>query len=94
MRLVSPGPAGVLYRRFCRDVRSIRSTVVEIPTERIVFASDYLQETRNPGAATKWVGDIQAGGAEGQATLSGNVGLLLKSYARIVGIGLVSTNSI
>jgi predicted TIM-barrel fold metal-dependent hydrolase len=63
---------------FCGDVRSVKSTIVELPTERIVFASDYPQEIRKPEAVKKFVDDIRAIGLEGEAMLSGNVGLLLK----------------
>lgn len=62
---------------FCGDVRSVKSTIVELPTDRIVFASDYPQEIRKPEAVKKFVDDIRAIGAEGEAMLSGNVGLLL-----------------
>jgi predicted TIM-barrel fold metal-dependent hydrolase len=66
-------PAG-----FCGDVRPVKSTIVELPTDRIVFASDYPQEIRKPEAVKKCVDDIRAIGPEREAMLSGNAGLLLK----------------
>ena len=62
---------------FCGDVRSVRSSIVELPTDRIVFASDYPQEIRKPEAVKKFVDDIRAIGPEGEQMLSGNVNLLL-----------------
>ncbi|MEL0114612.1 MAG: amidohydrolase family protein [Rickettsiales bacterium] len=64
---------------FCGDVRSVRSTIVELPTDRIVFASDYPQEIRAPKAVKKFVDDIRALGPEGEKMLGGNTGLLLKN---------------
>lgn len=49
------------------------------PTGRIVFASDCPQEICKPEAVKKFVDDIRAIGPEGEAMLSGNVGLLLES---------------
>jgi len=64
---------------FCGDVRSVKSTIVELPTDRIVFASDYPQEIRAPEAVKKFVDDIRAIGPEGEKMLGGNTGLLLKN---------------
>ena len=64
---------------FCGDVRSVETTIVEIPTERIVFASDYPQEIRDPLLVKKFVDDIRNLGAKGNQILNGNNGLLLKS---------------
>ena len=63
----------------CGDVRSVKSSIVELPTERIVFASDYPQEIRKPEAVKKFVDDIREIGPEGAAILEGNVSLLLNS---------------
>ena len=64
---------------FCGDVRSVETSIVEIPTERIVFASDYPQEIRDPLLVKKFVDDIRNLGAKGNQILNGNNGLLLKS---------------
>jgi predicted TIM-barrel fold metal-dependent hydrolase len=54
---------------------------VEIPAARIVFATDYPQEIRGREAVRDFVRDIRALGKDGEAILSGNVGLLLKEKA-------------
>ena len=62
---------------FCGDAASVRSAIVELPADRIVFGSDYPQEIREPGVVKEFVDDIRAIGPEGERMLSGNVGLLL-----------------
>jgi predicted TIM-barrel fold metal-dependent hydrolase len=63
---------------FCGDIRSVKASLVELPAERIVFATDYPQEIRAPEIVRDFVRDIRALGADGEKILSGNVGLLLK----------------
>ena len=38
---------------FCGDARSVATSLVELPAERIVFASDYPQEIRKPAAVKR-----------------------------------------
>jgi predicted TIM-barrel fold metal-dependent hydrolase len=63
---------------FCGDIRSVKSSLVELPAARVVFATDYPQEIRAPEVVRDFVRDIRALGAHGEKILSGNVGLLLK----------------
>ncbi len=63
---------------FCGDVRSVKTSLVELPASRIVFASDYPQEIRTRDKVKKFVDDIRALGADGEAILDRNTGLLLK----------------
>ena len=62
---------------FCGDPRSVATSLVELPAERIVFASDYPQEIRKPEAVKAFVDGIRALGAAGDGILGGNNGLLL-----------------
>lgn len=61
---------------FCGDVRSVKTSLVELPAERIVFASDYPQEIREPEKVKEFVDEIRAL-EDGDRILSGNVELLL-----------------
>ncbi len=62
---------------FCGDARSVATSLVELPAERIVFASDYPQEIRKPQAVKAFVDNIGALGEAGAGILGGNNGLLL-----------------
>jgi predicted TIM-barrel fold metal-dependent hydrolase len=62
---------------FCGDVRSVKTSLVELPSERIVFASDYPQEIRARERVKEFVDGIRALGAEGARILDENTGLLL-----------------
>jgi predicted TIM-barrel fold metal-dependent hydrolase len=57
----------------------VKTALVEIPSARIVFATDYPQEIRARQAVRDFVRDIKALGKDGEAILSGNVGKLLKA---------------
>ena len=59
-----------------------RASLVEIPAQRIVFATDYPQEIRDTAKVRDFVDGIRALGGAGQEILSGNVGLLLPRLAR------------
>jgi predicted TIM-barrel fold metal-dependent hydrolase len=63
---------------FAGAIRSVKSSMVEIPASRIVFATDYPQEIRAREAVRDFVRDIRAMGKDGEAILSGNVDKLLK----------------
>ncbi|MDC0033856.1 amidohydrolase [Alphaproteobacteria bacterium] len=62
---------------FCGDVRSVKTSLVELPSERIVFASDYPQEIRAREAVKFFVDGIRALGEDGARILDQNTGLLL-----------------
>ena len=64
---------------FAGAISSVKSSMVEIPASRIVFATDYPQEIRAREAVRDFVRDIRALGKDGEAILSGNVGKLLKN---------------
>ena len=66
---------------FCGDARSVATSLVELPADRIVFASDYPQEIRKPAAVRAFVDDIRALGDAGAGILGGNNGLLLPEGA-------------
>ena len=62
---------------FCGATSSVETSIVELDPARIVFASDYPQEIREPEAVKAFVDGIRALGTDGEAILAGNVGLLL-----------------
>jgi predicted TIM-barrel fold metal-dependent hydrolase len=64
---------------FAGAISSVKSSMVEIPASRIVFATDYPQEIRAREAVRDFVGEIRALGKDGEAILSGNVNKLLKN---------------
>jgi predicted TIM-barrel fold metal-dependent hydrolase len=67
---------------FAGAISSVKTGLVEISADRIVFATDYPQEIRAREAVRDFVRDIRALGKDGEAILSGNVGKLLKQPAR------------
>ncbi len=62
----------------CGSMTALKSTMVEIPASRIVFATDYPQEVRGREAVRDFVNNIRALGADGEKILSGNRSLLFK----------------
>jgi predicted TIM-barrel fold metal-dependent hydrolase len=64
---------------FCGAIGAVKTALVEIPAERIVFATDYPQEIRSRDAVRDFVRDLRALGSPGERILSGNVSLLLKT---------------
>ena len=64
---------------FAGAVSSVKTALIEIPADRIVFATDYPQEIRAREAVRDFVRDIRALGKDGEAILSGNIGKLLKA---------------
>ena len=68
---------------FCGATSSVETSMVELDPDRIVFASDYPQEIREPEAVKAFVDGIRAMGADGEKILSGNVGLLLPESAPV-----------
>ena len=63
---------------FCGAPGALRTALVELPADRIVFATDYPQEIRTREAVRDFVNDVRALGPAGEQILSRNVGLLLK----------------
>jgi len=63
---------------FCGEIASVKTALVEIPSARIVFATDYPQEIRSREAVRDFVKALRALGPSGEQILAGNVSLLLK----------------
>src|SRR3954470_11842917 len=63
---------------FCGAISSVNTALVEIPADRIVFATDYPQEIRARSAVRDFVRELRAFGKDGESVLSGNVGKLLR----------------
>jgi len=62
---------------FAGAISSVKTALVEIPADRIVFATDYPQEIRARSAVRDFVRELRALGRDGESILSGNVGKLL-----------------
>ena len=63
---------------FCGAIGSVKTALVEIPAERLVFATDYPQEIRGREIVRDFVNDIRKLGPVGETILSGNVDVLVK----------------
>lgn len=63
---------------FCGAIRAVQMALMELPSSRIVFATDYPQEIRGREAVRDFVAQLHGLGAAGEQVLSGNVNLLLK----------------
>lgn len=55
----------------------MKTALVEIPAERIVFGTDYPQEIRTVEVTKNFVQEIRALGADGEKILTGNVKKLI-----------------
>ena len=62
---------------FCGVIGSVKTALVEIAAERIVFGTDYPQEIRTIEVTKTFVQDIRALGAAGEKILTGNVKTLI-----------------
>jgi predicted TIM-barrel fold metal-dependent hydrolase len=62
---------------FSGALSSVRAALCELDAARIVFGSDYPQEIRAAERVRDFVNDIRSLGADGEAIVAGNVGLLL-----------------
>ena len=67
---------------FCGAMGAVKGALIEIPADRIVFATDYPQEIRERAAVRDFVTELRALGKDGEAILSGNVDKLLKQPAK------------
>jgi predicted TIM-barrel fold metal-dependent hydrolase len=72
---------------FCGAIGAVKAALVEIPADRIVFATDYPQEIRAREAVRDFVADIRALGRDGTKILSDNVPLLLRPQQAAVATG-------
>ena len=66
---------------FAGAITAVKTALVEIPADRIVFATDYPQEIRAREAVSDFVRDLQDWARMAKSILSGNVGKLLKPPA-------------
>ncbi len=64
-----------------RAVQWIKHGLMDIPAERLVFATDYPQAVRDDNAIRDYVAAVRALGADGEAILSGNVARLIPRLA-------------
>lgn len=62
---------------FCGATSSVKATLVELDASRIVFASDYPQEIRDPEMVKQFVDGIRGLGGDGERLLTQNNGLLM-----------------
>ena len=67
---------------FAGALSSVAAALVELDSARIVFGSDYPQEIRDPEEVRNFVVNLRTLGADGEAILAGNVGLLLPEGKR------------
>jgi len=63
---------------FCGAIGAVKAALLEIPADRIVFATDYPQEIRARAAVRTFVDEIRALGEVGEAILEGNGAQLLR----------------
>jgi predicted TIM-barrel fold metal-dependent hydrolase len=68
---------------FCGAIGSVKTALVELPAERIVFATDYPQEIRDRKVVADFVKDLRALGPVGERILSGNGNCLIKAAAPV-----------
>lgn len=66
---------------FCCEPKVVRQALIELPASRIVFATDYPQEVRDPEVVKAFVDSIRELGPDGETILSGNAAELT-SHAR------------
>ena len=64
---------------FCGAIQAVKIALIELPASRIVFATDYPQEIRDPQAVRHFVSDLRALGPDGSSILSANANLLWKN---------------
>ena len=62
---------------FCGVIGSVKTALVEIPADRIVFGTDYPQEIRTIDVTKNFVEEIRGLGLDGEKILTGNVKKLL-----------------
>ena len=63
---------------FFGSVAAVRTALIELPADRIVFGTDYPQEIRSAEVARDFVAGIAGLGAEGESILGANARQLLK----------------
>ena len=63
---------------FCGEIKSINTALIEIPSSRIVFGTDYPQEIRTHDVIATFIKDLKALGPDGEAMLTGTAKNLLK----------------
>ena len=66
---------------FCGAIQAVKIALLELPSSRIVFATDYPQEIRAPEAVREFVNQLRGLGEPGGQILAGNAPLLLNREA-------------
>jgi len=66
---------------FCGAIQAVKIALLELPSSRIVFATDYPQEIRAPEAVREFVNQLRGLGEPGGQILAGNTPLLLNREA-------------
>ncbi|MEA2944269.1 MAG: aminocarboxymuconate-semialdehyde decarboxylase [Bradyrhizobium sp.] len=59
-------------------MKPLKAALVEFPADRIVFATDYPQEVRDPNNVKTFIGNLRAMGDDGRKILTDNISLLIK----------------
>lgn len=59
-------------------MKPLKAALIEFPADRIVFATDYPQEVRDPNNVRTFIENIRAMGDDGRKILTDNVSLLIK----------------
>ncbi|MGB3272777.1 MAG: amidohydrolase family protein [Xanthobacteraceae bacterium] len=60
-------------------MKPLQAALIELPADRIVFATDYPQEVRDPENVRTFIENIRALGPIGQGILTDNIPLLIKN---------------
>ncbi len=59
-------------------MKPLQAALIEFPADRIVYATDYPQEVRDPKDVRTFIENLRAMGDVGQKILTGNIPLLIK----------------
>lgn len=63
---------------FCGAIEAVKTALIEISADRIVFGTDYPQEIRTDGVTKNFVQELKKLGADGEKILSGSAKTLMK----------------
>lgn len=64
---------------FCGEIASIKTALIEIPSDRIVFGTDYPQEIRTSAVTGQFIKGLKELGRDGDNILTGTARSLLKN---------------
>jgi predicted TIM-barrel fold metal-dependent hydrolase len=63
---------------FCGAIEAVKTALIEISSDRIVFGTDYPQEIRTDTVTKNFVDELKKLGADGEKILSGSAKVLMK----------------